>query len=250
VVRELFGGDEWYMDAQRSPAEKDFYQDIVGKWGVEIGEMAAFSKADYNKIKQTLTAQADTYRPSYGRYSRTFPRQCIFVGTTNDDSWQRDPTGGRRFLPVRVGNVNVAGIAEIRDQLWAEAVTRVRRGESWWQAPERAQAEQDARYAEDSWSDPIQRWLAGKCPGAAYESMPKYSTHSKGHVLECTTTEILSRALHIDLARHDRAAQMRVAAILQRLGWPKYRANVHGTRQYRWYEPDGWTWPTESMPDD
>lgn len=35
----------------------DTEQDIVGKWAVEIGEMTSFSKADYNKLKQTLSAE-------------------------------------------------------------------------------------------------------------------------------------------------------------------------------------------------
>lgn len=241
VTQTLFGGDRWYMDAQRSPAEKDFYQDIVGKWGVEIGEMTSFSKAEANKVKQTLSATSDTYRPSYGRYSRTFPRQCVFVGTTNEDEWQRDHTGGRRFLPVRVMRVDVEAIAEIRGLLWAEAVARLDRGENWWELPDRAKDEQDQRYTEDAWAQPVLVWLSGLAPPTTYERLRFAERHVQGHLTEVTTADVMTRALHIDTGRVDRQGQMRVGAILTRWGWRKYRTTKYGRQAWLWYSPPGWT---------
>jgi predicted P-loop ATPase len=236
VTQVLFGGDRWYMDAQRSPAEKDFYQDIVGKWGVEIGEMTSFSKAETNKVKQTLSATSDTYRPSYGRYSRTFPRQCVFIGTTNENEWQRDHTGGRRFLPVGVTRVDVSAIEAVRDQLWAEAVALLDDGLDWWVLPSDAKDQQDERYLEDSWSEPISRWLDGRAPSS--DKVDVYAgiemCQNPYIVTECSTTEILTRALHIDLARHTKQDQMRVAAIMTRLAWDKYRPQRYGTRVWLW----------------
>lgn len=243
AVRTLFGGDRWYVDCQRSPADKDFYQDLNGKWGAEVGEMTSFSKAEHGKVKQTLTAQADVYRPSYGRYSRTFPRQCVFVGTTNEDAWQRDPTGGRRYLPVRVSAVDFEALTADRDQLWAEAVMRFHRGDPWWNLPARAAAEQDERYADDSWTEPVLRWLSGRADERAYESLRLNARDKQQHVVECTATEILLHALHVDLARHDRAAATRVGVIMSRLGWPKFRPTRFGSRQWCWYAPDDWEWP-------
>lgn len=247
VTQTLFGGDRWYMDAQRSPAEKDFYQDIVGKWGVEIGEMTSFSKAEANKVKQTLSATADTYRPSYGRYSRTFPRQCVFIGTTNETEWQRDHTGGRRFLPVRVDRVDVPGIAAIRDQLWAEAVARLKRGENWWDMPDRVKEEQDERYQEDAWAQPILLWVSGLMEPDYYAGLPFLTRSRKlpdgssdGYVIEASVADIMVRALHIDRGRISRADQMRVAGILTHWGWKSFRSR-RGAAQIRlWYPPDGW----------
>lgn len=243
AARTLAGGDEFYVDCQRSPAEKDFYQDIVGKWIVEIGEMTSFSKADYNKVKQTITAQADVYRPSYGRYSRTFKRQCVFIGTVNGDDWQRDPTGGRRYLPVRVSAVDVDALQRDRDQLWAEAVVRYRAGEPWWQAPARAADEQDQRYQDDSWTEPVLRWLSGKGGEHAYDALQLNQRDKDGHVQECTVTQLLLHALHVDVARHDRQAATRVGVIMARLGWLKYRPVRYGNRAWMWYAPDSWEWP-------
>lgn len=240
VTQTLFGGDRWYMDAQRSPAEKDFYQDIVGKWGVEIGEMTSFSKAEANKVKQTLSATADTYRPSYGRYSRTFPRQCVFVGTTNEHEWQRDHTGGRRFLPVRVMRVDVEGIAAIRDELWAEAVARLERGENWWVLPERAKDEQDERYTEDAWAQPVLIWLSGLGAPATYERLVFAVREISGHITEVSIADIMNRALHIDTGRIDKPGQMRVANILSRWGWQSYRTTKYGKQARLWYAPTDW----------
>jgi putative DNA primase/helicase len=240
VTQTLFGGDQWYVDAQRSPAERDFYQDLVGKWGVEIGEMTSFSKAEANKVKQTLSATADVYRPSYGRYSRTFPRQCVFVGTTNEKEWQRDHTGGRRFLPVAVAHVDVESIAQVRDQLWAEAVARLDRGEEWWTLPERALGEQDARYIEDAWEQVLLVWLSGLGHSESYSGLRLAHREMLGEVTEISMAELIIRALGIDRGRIDKMMQARVSAVLRRWGWDKYRTTKYGPQLWVWYAPQTW----------
>ena len=43
-----------------------------------------------------------------------------------------DPTGWRRYWPVKVGTTDLAWLAANRAQLFAEAVVRYRAGETWW----------------------------------------------------------------------------------------------------------------------
>jgi predicted P-loop ATPase len=233
AVLELFGA-EWYAEATESPAHKDFYQTLRGRWGVEIGEMDSFSKADVAKVKQAITTRFDVYRPSYGRTARSFRRECVFVGTTNKDDYLRDESGARRFLPLKVGRVDIRQLMALRDQLWAEAVHLFREGFEWWRLPEGAQREQDARYQEDSWMEPIARWLDGKCGPDAYEGGVLRDLKTD-RVMECTSSDLLWRALRIDTARHSRQDQMRVAAVMARLGWPKFRPNRNGVRLWCWY---------------
>lgn len=225
AVREL-AGNAWYAEAMESPTAKDFYQSLSGKWIVEIAEMHSFSKAEVTKVKQALSAQEDTYRPSYGRVSQSFPRQCVFVGTTNDDTYLRDPTGARRFWPVRCSDINVSGLASIRDQLWAEAVQRFRDGHAWWRVPAQAHEEQEERFDEDSWTDPVRAWCAGDAP------LEAYPPHHVGPVTECTITEVLRSALKVELAKHGKPEQMRVGAILRRLGYLRERRQQGGERGY------------------
>lgn len=237
AVRELFGS-QWYAEANESPSSKDFYQALRGRWCVEIGEMDSFSKADVTKVKQAITSRFDTYRPSYGRVARSFRRENVFVGTTNETEYLRDPTGGRRFLPVAVGKVDIAAIREERDQLWAEAVVLFRMGFAWWTLPDEAVKHQDERFMEDSWQEPIQRWLDGKASVGTYEPGSAQAVGG-APVQSTTTTELLIRALCIDIGKHGRPEQMRVAAVMKRLGWRHARNTVEGERTRMWVPEAG-----------
>src|SRR5208283_4621803 len=87
--------------------------------------------------KSFLTARVDHVRLPYARRAQALPRQCVFSGTSNDQNPFSDPTGSRRFWPVRTGKIDVVGIAAVRDLLWAEALVFFEAGEKWWlESPE------------------------------------------------------------------------------------------------------------------
>lgn len=232
-MQSLFGSS-WYVETLESPAGKDFYQVILGCWGVEIAEMDSFNKADVTAVKGAITRLVDKYRAPYERVPRSYRRECVFVGTTNESEYLRDHTGGRRFLPVRVrddGQINIDALREARDQLWAEAVHLFNQGVQWWDLPDDVAAEQEARFFEDSWEGRISRWLAGKAPGEnayparLYGVLPDWAT----------TDELLSYAIGVDAARHGRPEQMRISNIMKRLGWRHERVRADdGRRERRW----------------
>lgn len=197
LVQALFG-PRWHCDITQEPGSLDFYQNLRGKWIGEFSELSAMGKADQNKVKQALTQTHDTYRASYGHYSRTYPRQFIFIGNTNKAEYLADETGARRYLPIECTEINPEAVEAVRDQLWAEAVQRYRAGEKWWDIPD-SEREQERRYQMDSWQELIQPWLAGK--------------------QKVLISEVLSDALLIKADRHDRSAQTRVGNILRRLKW-------------------------------
>lgn len=238
ALRALFGS-QWFVETSESPTGKDFYQVIQGAWGVEIGEMDSFGKADVTAVKTAITRRVDKFRAPYERVPRSYRRECVFAGTTNEHEYLRDPTGGRRFLPVRTdGEVRLDDIVALRDQLWAEAVHLFGQGFEWWALPEEAAEEQEARYIGDSWEGRIERWLAGRAPGdKAYPSRSDVGYNVPA--TWCTTDELLQFAIGADAVKHGRMEQMRVSSAMKRLKWEQRRELIDGFRQRRWYPTDG-----------
>lgn len=119
---------EWLNDSEIDVGAKDGYMALHGAWIVEIAEMDSFSKKESSAVKKFVSSPADTYRPPYGRNNITVPRQCLFIGTTNENLCLSDTTGNRRFWPIvsRATRKDVQQrnnlLSQNRNMLWAEAV--------------------------------------------------------------------------------------------------------------------------------
>lgn len=233
-MEALFGA-QWYTETLESPGGKDFYQVIQGCWGVEIAEMDSFTKADVTAVKGAITRRVDRFRAPYERMPKSYRRECVFVGTTNESEYLRDHTGGRRFLPVRVrddGQIDVPAIVAQRDQLWAEAVQLFDQGVQWWNLPDEIDVEQEARYQEDSWESRVARWLNCQFPDDVKFYPPSVYDRIRRWV---TTDEVLVYAIGLEAGRHGRPEQMRIAHIMKRLGWRHERVRTEsGGRERRW----------------
>lgn len=206
---QVIGGD-WFAEQHESATNpKGFAEILQGKLLVEISEMDSFNRAEVNRVKQTISCPSDRYRASYGRYASDHPRQCVFVGTTNRDDWNKDETGARRFWPIACkGQVDIEAVRNNRDQLFAEAVKRHKAGEPHWHMPvEATQHEQQARYQADPWTDAIADIIKGESG---------------------VTTSHVAHKLNISIERRDRSAEMRIGSCLRFLGWKRDRARVDG----------------------
>ena len=180
LLGDILAG-EWFKDGLRDITGKDALQELQGKWIVELGELSGLKKAENETVKQFLSCRKDTYRPSYGRYALDFPRQCIFLGSTNDREFITDETGGRRFWPVEIhGSAETTtermeGLRIVRDLLWAEAMERYRQGEKTWlsTAEEIAAGESEQqRFAQqDEWVGLVRAYLERTLP-RDWEKMP------------------------------------------------------------------------------
>jgi predicted P-loop ATPase len=123
-------GGKWYSDSLTTVVGKEAYEQLQGAWILEMGELSAAKKADIDALKHFISKQEDIFREAYGRRTAVFPRQCIFMGTTNDYECLRDKTGGRRFWPVNVGEGKHSLWDDFNvDQVWAEAVQGYKAGE-------------------------------------------------------------------------------------------------------------------------
>ncbi|MBX8475389.1 toprim domain-containing protein [Pseudomonas cichorii] len=224
----ILGGD-WFMDTPFALGDKDGFQAIRGKWIVELGELDSFNKAESTKAKQFFSASTDTYRESYGRRTNDVPRQCVFVGTTNQDEYLKDATGNRRYWPVACTKVDLDKLREVRDQLWAEAMFCYLAGDIWWVNREESEMfseAQDERFVVDEWEGPILQWL------------------EESQIGETTTgSEVLAQALKLDFGHWGKPEQMRVGAIMHRLGWRRVRLSAlakSGQRPWAYKKPQGW----------
>ena len=203
-------GDDHTSEMTSSLDDKDFFMGLRGIWCADFGELDQFSRSEQTRIKQVLTIRTDKYRPMWGTKVKPFPRQCVFVGGTNEISWNKDPSGARRFLPIHMAHpVDIDQIKDIRDQLWAEAVRLYRREEPWWNIPY-AQEHQDAIYDMDAWEEIVHKWASDK--------------------LSITVADALQDALNIEPGRITRSDQIRMGNALRHLGWIPKKETINGVR--------------------
>ena len=126
---------EWFTDGVTTFDGKDFYESIQGKWIIELGEGTAFQKSIKERSKQAIASQHDFYRKPYGRNPEQRPRQCVFLGTTNNYDFLKDATGDRRYYPIDVNiskatkNIDKDLTPEYIAQLWADALHLYRNGQ-------------------------------------------------------------------------------------------------------------------------
>lgn len=135
-----------------------------GKMIIELGELANFSKADHNTVKDYLSRQYDESRMAYGHENTVTWRHFIVIATTNDQKYLKDPTGNRRYLPVKITRCDVAGLLEERDLLWSEACAAEAAGESIRLDPSlwaEAAVEQEERREKDPYEDRLTDILGG-----------------------------------------------------------------------------------------
>ena len=206
ALREI--GGKYFTDEIADLGSKDAAMQLHGAWLVEIAELDSMSRSEVGKIKAFISRQTDRYRPAYGRHVIEVPRQCVFAGSTNRESYLKDETGGRRFWPVLCGKIDLDALRRDRDNLLAEAVHRFKEGAPWWlESPELrhlAEQQQAERYEGDPWDELIKPWLLGRS--------------------ETSVSEVLQKCIDKPANNWNQSDMTRVARSLVSLGWEKRRA--------------------------
>lgn len=166
-------GGEWFNDSLITTEGKAGMEQIRATWIAEMAELSSMKRSDVEQVKNYLSRRDDIYRAAYASVVEKHPRQCVFCGTTNETHFLKGDTGNRRFWVIAVDpalrrEANfVDALKRDRDQLWAEAVHRFRKGEKLY-LDATLEAEARARQGEynDNADDPMMDMLM------AYLDMP------------------------------------------------------------------------------
>jgi putative DNA primase/helicase len=186
-------------------ADKDTIQKIQGSIIVELAELAGFGKKDDEEIKRWVTLQHDTVRLPYTRTVTRFPRQFVLSATTNNHDYLKDPTGNRRYWPVKSSSIDFDALARDRKQLWAEAYHHYKEGLYIGPTDEEMQlatAAQEKRRAVDVWEGDILK---------AYSDLADFSKIVK--------VEDILRKIGLSIRDMDFKSQRRVISVLQQNGY-------------------------------
>ena len=99
---------------------------------VNIDEYNAKTAREQAKIKRILTEKDIQSRKMRSDQYVMLPRMASFIATTNDYEPLCDTTGSRRYLCCEVEGVIDTDTPVPYSQMYAQAVTELRRGEPYW----------------------------------------------------------------------------------------------------------------------
>lgn len=227
---------QWFSETPFVIGDKDAYLALQGAWVYEMAELTATRRADVEAVKAFVSGRVDRVRRPYERTVSELPRQCVFLGSTNEQQFLADPTGNRRFWPVACGHApedevwrRIDGLRAVRDQVWAEVVAAYRRGERWVLPPGVAQllAGRHLQYElESPWADTLDDWLRSSAASLYVQrGLPI------GAALE---------HLGVPTGQRGRHHSLQVGEALTRLGWERRMARVSGGHERRWFPTERW----------
>lgn len=231
----ILASKEWFGDTPIDISKEWSIMKTFGKIMYEWAEMETYRKSNTQAMKAFLSSDTDTVRLPYNRTIQPIPRQGIFVGTFNpeadrDIGWLHDTTGNRRYWVVGTsvaGDIRNDKLAEVRDQLWAEAKVLYDAGTPIYfedtAVIKQAKEEQTMRMGRDPWEEAIMVWL------------------NADHNIETaifTGDEIFRNCLGGNLTGYKRIEMARISNIMQKLTWrkgshyhPERKTNVMGYRR-------------------
>ena len=253
-------GGEWFNDSLslNDTKDKTAAEKLQGFWIMEIGELAGLRKAEVETLRSFLSRQNDIYRASFGKRATPHLRQCVFFGTTNEESgYLRDTTGNRRFWPVKTPGTGYKHSWQLTqreiDQIWAEALYCVNSGEKIYLDSDLdalAQEEQREAMQTDEREGLVREYLDKLLPedwetmdlperrgflrGDAFTGGNRIGTVRRNTVC---ALEIWCECFGRDSSAIRRSDSNDIFSMLARIGWKKSEINSKGTRRLPLYGP-------------
>ena len=236
-IKALVPGNELACRVDLQKDDVDNGRKMRGCLVAEIAELRGLGTRDSESIKDFLSAEDDKWTPKFKEMSTRHPRRCVFIGSTDKDAFLVDSAANfRRWLPVRVGKVDVWGIGQEREQLWAEAAGMfLMDGVAWEEAERLGRVEHEQFTEVDSWLSMVLKWADGRvgdsAPDLADEEGSALTWAERGF----SSGDALTWAVGLPTAGINRSTQMRMGAALTAAGFKRERV---------WAGPDrgAWVW--------
>jgi Virulence-associated protein E/Domain of unknown function (DUF3854) len=131
---EVMAGKDHFLTLSATSTDKDSVLLLQTGWLVEKGEVDSFTRLkDMSGLKAFISEKVDSCRPPYGVDIKKYPRRTVFCATTNEERFLNDPTGNRRWWPVKIQKrIDLDAVSKARDEVWAAAIALYKSGEQWW----------------------------------------------------------------------------------------------------------------------
>lgn len=239
---ETLAGSAWYSDTPFEIGKgKESQEQVQGVWLYEMGELSQMGKSEITAIKAFISSKVDRYRPAYGRVIEEHPRQCVLVGTTNENTYLRDRTGNRRFWPIPVRKaIKISWLAKYREQLFAEAYQLYLQGVDC--IPTREQEErlfvplQESRLVETAVTSELLAVLTRPPKDSGLQAVVNELT-------DFVTLSQLTKALEVDAGKSTAGLESQIRSWMNQQGWEYKKKQVGGVRAYGWVRPANWPEP-------
>jgi hypothetical protein len=214
-----------FVEVNLEHRDDNLARSLRGKLIGELGELRGLMTREAESIKAWMTRTHEEWIPKYREFATRFPRRLVFIGTTNDDEFLGDATGERRWLPIRVGKVDVAAIERDRDQLWAEGIELFKREGVQWRNAQHLAKDEHANYkVHDTWETAIGGWLES-------DDMDGQEGVKRGD-RPFKLQDIMVSALGMNVQNIARKDELRAGRVLRTLGFEK-RAVREGSHFFK-----------------
>lgn len=231
--------EDAFAEISLSDGDDTLARRMRGKVAVEIGELKGLRNKEMEYVKAFVSRTHEEWVPKYKEFAQSYPRRCVFIGTTNQDEFLADSTGNRRWLPISVGKSASCSIPDeqsrgvhaffnfqrLKLHFWAEAkVLFEKHGILAQEAEALARDVHDQHTLYDDWQTVVETWL----------NREELDGSKPADRSTTTIGDVLRQAVGIPSERITRAHQMRAADALKRLGWSKKTKRVDGVVSKSW----------------
>ncbi|MEX3002710.1 VapE domain-containing protein [Serratia fonticola] len=220
-VAALSPDPSFFTEISFAEKDDDLARKMRGRLVAEIGELRGLHTKELESIKAFITRTHENWIPKYREFATQFPRRLVFIGTTNQDEFLADDTGNRRWLPLRVGQVQVDLLKKDVLQLWAEAREVFKRlgGVQFHDAETLGVAEHEQHTIKDAWLEIVESWL--DAPDMMTDEIPRTRDFLRA-------ADVLRDAIGLDPRSIGKREEMRISNVLQNCGFKRVQRRVEG----------------------